>query len=332
MNKHRYRETIVFVAALPAALGLLGCLDLTLLDDMARVDTDSDNGNPRSAPASTVGTGDPASDTPVVDPSDATPPAMVSTDCGGDERPEERLCIADGAAAVSFRFDTDEPADASCEGTGGCECRVLSEVWATSHHVAMTGLTDTEISTRLTLTDINGNSQSIDISGRGIAGPTVAITEVLADPLGPEPDQEFIEIVNYGESPADLSGWAIDDNGDRNGDTIPESIVLGPGQVGLLVAPDYQPQASGEPALAEGALLIRLDSSIASNGLKNSESETIELYDAAGSLVSAYPGSAGPPSEGVSVVRILPQLPDGDPMAFVTHPEKAASPGVVDSF
>ena len=35
--------------------------------------------------------------------------------------------------------------------------------------------------------------------------PRLTITEALADPLGPDPDQEYVEVLNYGDLPLPLA-------------------------------------------------------------------------------------------------------------------------------
>jgi hypothetical protein len=120
----------------------------------------------------------------------------------------------------------------------------------------------------------------------------------------------------------------IDDNGDQDGDAIPDGTTLQAGQVGLLVSPDYDPASSDDPAPAPDALLISLGSSIASSGLKNSEAETVELYDALGGLVSCYQGQVGDPEEGRSAARVSAELPDGDPWAWELDPGGGSTPGI----
>jgi hypothetical protein len=309
---------IILASALAA-----GCLDLELLDNMQSTDTES------SAAGGSGREFEEGDGTPAADPSDVAPPVIVETSCSPQERLGDGVCVAEGAAGASFRFDTDEPAVVTLLGPDDQFAIVFSETWATSHHAALLGMTAVATSATVTVRDVNGNEASREMTVTGNGGVPVAITEVLADPLGPEPDQEFVEIANVGGESVDLSGWMIDDNGDANGDILPDGTTLGPGQAAVIVGPAYDPSAPEEPALASNALLITLDSSIASNGLKNSEAETLELYDASGNLVSSYPGGAGTPAEGISAVRLAAELPDGDPLAFAPAPNGAATPGTI---
>ena len=40
----------------------------------------------------------------------------------------------------------------------------------------------------------------------------VRITRLLPNPSGPEPDDEWIEVCNFGSAPANIAGWALTDN------------------------------------------------------------------------------------------------------------------------
>ncbi len=309
-------------------LAAVGCLDLELLDDMEPFDTEQETGNDFGGEAGGPENGP---GMPATNPSDSTPPSIIGLACASEEDTVEGFCVASGPAGISLRFETDEPATVALEGPAGWESRVFSEAWDAAHHGGLFGPSGMEATATVTARDVNGNEAGVEIPIRTADGVPIAITEILADPLGAEPDQEFVEIVNLGEAAADLSGWMIDDNGDADGDLIPPGMLLAPGQTAVITSPDYDPGAPGETPLAANALHIVLDGSIASNGLKNSEAETIELYDADAALVSTYRGGAGPPSEGISAVRIAAGLPDDDPLAFASHPT-GASPGVADDF
>jgi hypothetical protein len=148
----------------------------------------------------------------------------------------------------------------------------------------------------------------------------ISITEVLADPEGAEPVQEFVEIANYGDEPVDLSGWMIDDNGDHNGDLLPEGTVLQAGEAALIVQ-------SGFVSPVENLHLINIESSIGSNGLKNSESESVELYDLSGAAVSVFSSRLTPRQE-CSIVRRHVAYPDAAG-AFDYEQSEKTTPGAI---
>jgi hypothetical protein len=317
-----------------AMVAACGCLDLKLIDEMLLADAGTafveDNGNPNEDNGNPNSENSGGITLPVPDPNDTEPPILATPNCAATELSENQICIAEGPISASFRFVTDEQAQVSLVIEGSGRTGVLSEPWSTEHHVAVTEL-EPPFSSSVTLIveDINENKNEFDISVTGQDGPTIAITEVLADPNGSEPAQEFIEIMNFGPYEINLSGWMIDDNGDANGNNnlIADNTLLEPGQVAIVVSASYNPQDGQDPAPDSSALIIVLDSTVCSNGLKNSEAETVELYDAAGRLVSQYLGQAGNPKEGCSAMRLKAELPDGDKLAFGLEPTGNSTPG-----
>ncbi len=311
-----------------------GCLDLHLIDEMLLLDAGADlvddTGNPdENSDHSGTETADGIS-LPTPDANDTEPPALTALSCAATERNDTQICIAEGPLSASLRFATDEQAEVSLILDGSGRTGMLSVSWSTEHHVAMTGLEPgVPASVSLMIKDINENKDEIEISVTGQDGPPIAITEVLADPNGPEPAQEFIEIMNFGAYEIDLSGWMIDDNGDANGtnNLIKDNTVLASGQTAVVASAAYNPQDGQDPAPDPAALMIILDSTICSNGLKNSEAETVELYDASGRLVSQYLGQAGNPKEGRSAIRLRAELPDNDQLAFGLEPNGSSTPG-----
>jgi hypothetical protein len=329
-NRMKNKKTnTAFIAAL-LTVSIIGCLDLELLDDMKPIEDTASEAEPSGIGASAAEGSGPTGALPTPDPADSSAPIVMAAGCGPDEHLVGSFCIAEGPISVSFRFETDEPAVAEITGEGEMVSAVFSEDWATSHHLGVFGLSEGEVLLSLAVKDINDNVFSTDLPITVKGGIAVSVTEILADPDGPEPAQEFVEIVNYGDAPVDLSGWMIDDGGDLNGDLITEGTMLSAGKAAVIVGADYNPEEPGEPTLSADSLLIRLDSSIASNGLKNSDAETVELYDELGVLVSRYNGTAGAPREGVSTVRLAPGLPDGDAEAFAPEPGGGATPGRID--
>jgi len=331
-------KTLSISTVLWAAVAASGCLDLDLLDDMVRMDAGHGE-EPAAADLSfsesvgDKGTEGTTGGPPVADPNDTSPPLLNTPQCGGLETLDKKVCIAEGPYSASFRFVTDEPASVSLtvsneQARGG----VLTEPWQTTHHIAVAGLTSEADSTvAIIVEDINGNKTELEQVALGTDGHPVSITEVLADPIGPEPAQEFVEIANFGSLEVDISGWMVDDNEDANGPLIPEGTMLGPGQVGVLVSASFDVNDNQDPAPDPTALMIVLETSVGSNGLKNSEAETIELYDNEGTLVSQYRGQAGNPKEGHSVIRLLSELPDGDLFAFDLEPNPTPTPGQAPS-
>jgi hypothetical protein len=311
---------------------LSGCVDLGLLDELIPFDAGAgDQGGPSDGDADADGDGDSDADgdgPPATDADDVTAPALAPLSCAFQEEDRGGFCVAAGNGTAAIRFATDEPATVVLSGPAGVRVEVVSEPWAAEHLAVVAGApADAEVELEASIADVNGNSGAHPLSIVALGGPAVAITEVLADPFGPEPAQEIVEIANFGAAEVDLASWMIDDNGDANGDLLPEGCALGPGQVAILVAADYDPACTEDPEPAEGALIVPVDGSIATGGLKNDEAETVELYDDSGAVVSAYDARLGDPVEGRSAARVRAEAPDGCPLAFGDAPVAPPTPG-----
>ena len=114
--------------------------------------------------------------------------------------------------------------------------------------------------------------------------PPVAVTEIRANPVGPEPAQEFVEVKNLGDAPIDLGGFAIEDA--KGKDVLP-AFVLAPGAYALIVPSGFDASNSEDTVPAASTPLVRIDARIGSDGLSNS-GETVRLRTSDGMLVSSY--------------------------------------------
>jgi hypothetical protein len=168
-----------------------------------------------------------------------------------------------------------------------------------------------------------------DESGAGLAFDSFADTapararpvlnEVLANPLGPEPQAEWIELVNDGSLAFDLSTFTLQDGG---GSTSLPQAQIAPQEYVLLVREDFAPNASDVPPAA-GTRLIRMPT-LGKSGLSNG-GERLALLDAAGQACSVVP--ALPTKAGQSLARRYPWSLDADPGAFSYG---APTPGAVN--
>jgi hypothetical protein len=116
--------------------------------------------------------------------------------------------------------------------------------------------------------------------------PRVVITEVLANPVGSETTQEFVELYNASAAMVALGGWSVEDKAGK--DILPD-VALPPGAYALIVSDAYNPADGKDPAPAEGTLLVHVTGRIGSHGLSNS-GEAIRLVNADGQVVSQYGG------------------------------------------
>jgi hypothetical protein len=154
---------------------------------------------------------------------------------------------------------------------------------------------------------------------------SLTISELRADPLGPEPAQELVELLNYGSRQIALQGFTLGDRLDAPGPVIASEVVLEPAARALLVADAFDAHEPSEPQPPAGALIVRVGKALAAGGLRNS-GEPLYLRDPEGRRVSAAP--ATPPRAGRCLVRVATDMRSGDPAAFEHSEEEAGcTPG-----
>lgn len=173
-----------------------------------------------------------------------------------------------------------------------------------------------------TVFDISGRSQSATVQlAPPQPSPRVVINEVMANPQGPEPQQEWVELLNDGMLTAEMLGWTLSD-GTIETEIPPTSMA--PSAFALLVRSDYDAGLSGDIAPSPETALVRLPK-LGQGGLLNS-GETLTLRDDKDRIVSVFPArpSARP---GVSIARRDSMTLDSDPDGFVPHAQPGASPG-----
>lgn len=144
----------------------------------------------------------------------------------------------------------------------------------------------------------------------------VTIAEVRANPLGAEPRQEYVEVLNFGPAPVPVSGLALADRPDRIGDVIETAQTIPPGARALLVADAFDPTDDADVPVPPGVPLIRVGTSLASAGLSNA-GEAIYLRDADGRRLSSAP--AMETDGGECLVRVA-TVRRGDLDAFEVGP------------
>ncbi len=143
----------------------------------------------------------------------------------------------------------------------------------------------------------------------------VVINEVLANPVGEEPEQEWIELTNDGLAAAELGGYVLTDIG---GETVLPEATLLPGAFALVVNETFDESCDYDPTPAPGTLVLRVPK-LGKGGLNN-QGEPLKLHDGEGKLVSRFPATPKPKS-GISVIRIAPGAPDGNDSSFMRCPE-----------
>lgn len=149
----------------------------------------------------------------------------------------------------------------------------------------------------------------------------VVINEVMANPLGPEPMEEWVELFNAGRASASLEGYRLADGG---GTVDLPAIVLEPGAYVVLAKEGYVGGLGGDVAPTAGVAVVRLPV-LAKNGLANG-GESLTLLDATGGVRSQFPARESSRA-GVSLARVSPWVLDDDASGFVSHATPGASPG-----
>jgi hypothetical protein len=210
---------------------------------------------------------------------DVTPPALTGV----------TVALAGGCLAV--QFSTDEPATGEIVlAAADVESVAAAGTGQTSFDAAIPlgGLPPSAAATvTVRATDRAGNvAEASPVSFQTPPPlPPLAITEVLANPAGPEPAQEYVEIRNLGADAVSLDGLQIDDS--KGSDLLPAETLAG-GAYALIVTSAYDPLAGGDPAPRAGTLLVPVDTRIGSDGLSNGgEVVRLMLGDV---VVSSYGG------------------------------------------
>jgi hypothetical protein len=149
------------------------------------------------------------------------------------------------------------------------------------------------------------------------------LNEVLADPLGAEPAQEWIELFNDGQRIESLENYVLEAGSDRL--ELPK-IQIHPGEYALIAGKDFEPNTPSDVPMREGTTLVRLPK--LGNGLTNS-GEHLKLVTLEGDVVSEFP-AAPKPKPGVSIARRKPWAASAATTSFGLHKSPGASPGAAN--
>jgi hypothetical protein len=247
---------------------------------------------------------------------DETPPSFVALACALDEEPIDVGCLLRDDRSVTVRLQASEPARLFLEGPARADRTVAPRGAAT---LRLTGLEPgAPVDAVVRAIDLAGHVSSISLS-TSTHGPLapVGITEVRADPIGPEPAQEYVEVVNSGAVPLDLLGFRLADHPDREGDLITSSLRIPAGARALIVASGFDATHPDDVPVPDGVPLLRVDASLGSGGLTN-RGEPLFLRDPEGRRVSAAPSRTV--AAGGCLVRVSDDLRTGDEAAFEEGP------------
>jgi hypothetical protein len=244
----------------------------------------------------------------------ATVPAL---DCSNNEVPLGPAC----AAIEDDRIRLRAPEAASLWALEEPERRLA--VVAPGASLVLGGIApSSSFRVRGTAIDLGGARTTLDeILQSAPQREHLVLNEVLADPVGPEPASEWVEVVNAGTGSLDLAGYELRDT--ARGVALP-SVDLDPGAFVLLVTAAFAADAALDVPPLSGTRIVRLPS-LGQSGLANS-GELLRLLDRDGHVVSTFPSIAAP-AAGVSVARRSPDAPDDETASFGEHAPPGASPG-----
>jgi hypothetical protein len=175
---------------------------------------------------------------------------------------------------------------------------------------------------RATVFDAGGLREEVDVDVLAAkASAHVVIQEVLANPVGPERTSEWIELVNDGNARVQVGGFELRD---ATGVSVLPEAVLEPGELALVVADGFSPDAELDlvAPLSVRRLVVE---ALGGGGLANG-GEPLRLVDRTGRVLSRFPALAAPRA-GQSAARVAPGAPDGEPGSFALHADPGASPG-----
>jgi len=216
---------------------------------------------------------------------DNTAPALEPLECFADEKTIEGGCLSVYDHELSLRFVALEGVSAVMTAGGDTSYIRSGHGDGTLYLGNLQANTDARV--HVLWRDTSGNPSSSEFRVKTKpALPTVAIMEACSNPLGPEPDQEYLELYNYGTTDVSLQGFTLADSLSAKGKALGSSFVLAAKSRLLIVAQNFNPQHPAEPGVQPGVAFLRVEGDLTTSGLSNA-GETVILRDAAGQRVSA---------------------------------------------
>jgi hypothetical protein len=253
--------------------------------------------------------------------SDHTPPVLAALPCAPDENAQAGTCSLAMDDAFTVRAQANEPVLAELLAL---PARAASLSMLDPLQIALVGLPSSATCRFLRLIDLAENALEIPLCGalpQDLA--TLTIDEVRADPLGPEPAQEYVELLNFGPKAMAMEGFSLTDDAFAQGSTLHLQSPLLPGERVLVVGPDFDRHEASDGPVPETVRLVRLERplSLANDG------SALFLRDATGRRLSAAPRLA-PALPGQCIYRIASSdMRTGGAQAFAVDPNRSCTPG-----
>jgi hypothetical protein len=201
----------------------------------------------------------------------------------------QQVRVEPAADCLRVRFSVDEPVRAMIALRGATEERAMplgAGAGAFDVPVRPALVEDAQLVVRVS--DWAGNAAESAAFPVAAAPPVppLVVTEVLANPAGPETTQEYVEVRNLGAEPLAMQDFVLENA--THVDALP-AAELGPGRYALVVSAGYDPADGHDPPPAPGTVLLRLPGRIGGRGIGNT-GEAFTLRRRAGPAVSRYGG------------------------------------------
>jgi hypothetical protein len=180
---------------------------------------------------------------------------------------------------------------------------------------------DSRLDLELGALDIGGREFNWTLEARTTAIQAhIVLNEIMANPAGPEPDQEWVELYNDGLESVQLEGWALEDSG---GKSVLPPCELRPNQFALIVNDSYRLDSWLDRAPLPGTVIVRL-TKLGTGGLSNA-GEPLRLRNKQGETLSSAPAIASP-KPSTALARVVPDALDNLQESFQFAPD-GGTPG-----
>lgn len=191
---------------------------------------------------------------------DRTPPLLRPLACASDEVAREGMCLLTNDEGTSLRGMID--------GSGMIALIAPPTIGATlsfGDQFELVGAPRAQATNAVVrIVDLAGNARELPLSIEPPPPLTpLAIDELRSDPLGREPAQEYIELLNSGADAIAMTGLTLTTDAAQRGRAVLGELRLAPRERVLVVGPDFDPRDGADGELPSGVRLVRLEGALA---------------------------------------------------------------------